>query len=219
VALHVTGFRQQATDLVQQVLMAPTAPWAPPLTAADSVRRAPRRLSYALENVGVIDNRGVEVAGDVRAGPLTLAVTYALVDSRVRRLAAGYTGDLRAGDRMLEVPRHTAGGSATWQQGGWAASVGAARAADWINYDRRALAAATSNGTVATRFVTGAALRSYWRSYAGVTRLEATAAREVRRGFAVILTGSNLLDQQAGEPDNVTLIPGRMVTFGVRARF
>jgi hypothetical protein len=45
-------------------------------------------------------------------------------------------------------------------------SVGVARAANWINYDRLALTADASNRTVATGFVTGAALRSYWRAYA-----------------------------------------------------
>jgi hypothetical protein len=41
VALHVTAFRQQATDLVQQVLTVPLTPWTPPRTALDSSRRTP----------------------------------------------------------------------------------------------------------------------------------------------------------------------------------
>jgi iron complex outermembrane receptor protein len=219
VGLHATAFDQQATNLLQQVLVAPPTTWAAPRTALDSARRRPRGLAYALENVGVIRNHGLELAGDLRAGPLTLAATYALVDSRVRRLASGYTGDLRAGDRMLEVPRHTAGLSAAWQQGPWSASLGAARAGDWINYDRLALAADASNPTVPTRNVYGSALRRYWRQYDGVTRMEATAARAVRSGLTVVVSGANLLDRQQGEPDNATLVPGRSVTLGVRARF
>ena len=217
--LHVTLFDQRASDLLQQVSTAPPDGWTPPATAADSARRTPRRLDYALENVGVISNRGLELAADLRAGPLTVAATYALVDSRVRQLAVGYTGDLRAGDQMLEVPRHTLGLSAAWQRGAWAASLGAARAAGWINYDRLALATAASTPAVPTRNLTGAALRHYWRRYPGITRLEATAARDLRRGLTAVLTGSNLLGQQVGEPDNATLVPGRTVTLGVRARF
>ena len=220
VALHATRFDQEATHLLQQVTLAPPAgAWSPPTNAVDSARRGPRYLYYAVEDVGAIRNRGWEFAGDLRVGPLTLAATLSLVDSRVRRLAAGYTGDLRPGDRMLEVPRRTAGVSALWQHAGWSATFGAARASNWINYDRLALATATSNLAIPTGDVSGAALRSYWRQYPGVTRLEATAARDLRRGFTVVLSGSNLLDQQQGEPDNTTLLPGRTVTLGLRARF
>lgn len=217
--LHATRFDQRATNLLQQVIVAPSMAWAPPTTARDSAHRGPRRLAYALENVGAISNHGWEFAGDVRAGPLTLAATLSLVDSRVRRLAAGYTGDLRAGDRMLEVPRRTSGLTAAWQQAGWTATLGAARAGDWINYDRLALAAASSDPATATRSFYGDSLRAYWRHYPGVTRLNASTARVVGRGLTLVLTGDNLLDRQQGEPDNATVLPGRTVTLGVRARF
>lgn len=217
-ALHVTRFDQRAVNLLQQVAVAPGG-WAPPPTALDSARRGPRRLAYALENVGVIRNQGWELAGDARTGPLALAATLSFVDSRVRQIAATYTGDLRAGDRMLEVPRRTAGVTAAWQHAGWTASLGAARASDWINYDRLRLALVSSNTTTATRAFLGDSLRAYWRRYPGVTRLNASAARDLRRGFTLVLTGDNLLDRQFDEPDNATVVPGRTVTLGVRARF
>jgi hypothetical protein len=34
-----------------------------------------------------------------------------------------------------------------------------------------------------------------------------------------VLTGDNLLGQQSGEPDNVTVVPGRTVTAGIKAKF
>jgi iron complex outermembrane receptor protein len=33
------------------------------------------------------------------------------------------------------------------------------------------------------------------------------------------LTGENLLNYQRGEPDTMTIVPGRTITLGVRARF
>ena len=66
-----------------------------------------RRIAYELQNVGEITNRGWEVSGSAGARGLTVSTAYAFVDSRVRRLAERYTGDLRPGDRMLEVPERT----------------------------------------------------------------------------------------------------------------
>lgn len=218
-AVHATRFDQQAANLLQQVPVEPPGGWQPPITRADSMHRGAKPFGYAVENVGWITNRGWEFAGDLRAGPLTLAATLALVDSRVARLAAAYTGDLRAGDRTLEVPRRTLGVNAVWRRAGWSAALGAARASDWINYDRLALARDAAPGTASASDFVGARLRAYWRPYAGVTRLSASAARDVGRGLTLVLTGDNLLDRQQGEPDNATVLPGRTVTAGVRARF
>lgn len=218
-ALHVTRFDQRATNLVQQVSVAPPGGWAAPKTRTDSMRPAPGRINYLLENVGVIANRGWEFEGEARTGPLSLSAAFSLVDSRVVRTAAGYGGDLRAGDRMLEVPRRTLGLQAAWRGRAWTATAGASRASDWINYDRLALAAATGNQSESRDGVVGAALRDYWRTYRGVTRLHASLARDVTRSISAVLTGENLLDRQQGEPDNATVVPGRTVTAGVRARF
>ncbi len=62
-------------------------------------------------------------------------------------------------------------------------------------------------------------LRSFWRTYDGVTRLRLTTSRDLRRGIALVFTGENLLDRQLGEPDNVTVLPGRTITAGIRAAF
>jgi iron complex outermembrane receptor protein len=43
--------------------------------------------------------------------------------------------------------------------------------------------------------------------------------RELRGDLSLQLVGENLLDVQTGEPDNATILPGRLVSIGVRARF
>jgi iron complex outermembrane receptor protein len=172
-------------------------------------------MEYRIENVGEIDNRGWELEGAVQAGPLAVGATATLVDSRVRRTALTYTGDLRAGDRMLQVPRRTVGAFATWRAGGWTTTAQLARASDWISYDRLALARLP----VGAPQPIGPLLRAYWLRYPGLTHVHAAVSRDLARGLTLVLTGSNLLDQQRGEPDNLTVLPGRTVTVGLRARF
>ena len=133
-----------------------------------------------------------------------------------------YQGDLRRFDRVLEVPRLTVGASAGWNAPRWSATVGLARAADWVGYDRLGIAVAVLRDTSTTPLTPaqiGALLRAYWTHYSGVTRLRATVSRDLGRGYSVLLAGENLLGAQTGEPDDITVVPGRTVRLGVRRSF
>ena len=85
-------------------------------------------------------------------------------------------------------------------------------------FNRVALTRDVLAGTLAQP-VAGARLRAYRETYDGVTRLRAGASRDVGRGLALTLSGENLLNRQRGEPDDATVVPGRSVTLGVRAKF
>ena len=211
-SLQLTRFDQRVTGLIQNVAV-----------AIDTLVRAgapERRIRYQLQNVGEITNTGWELQGSATRGPFTLSSAFSAVDSRVRALAVGYMGDLRAGDRTLAVPARTGSVTASYLGASWFASIGATRAADWINYDRLSLAAWYLSQTPnASREPTGARLRKYWRQYDGETHLRFTASRELSRGIALLVVGENLLGGQLGEPDNVTIRPGRTVTAGLRATF
>jgi iron complex outermembrane recepter protein len=178
-----------------------------------------RQVAYELQNVGAIDNHGWEMQGALASGPLSLSATLALVDSRVRRVAADYRGDLRPGDRVLAVPARTASLTAEWEGQGWSGAVTAARAWDWINYDRLALAGEFANDTTGMRAFNGSALRQFWRGYAGATDVHATVSRQVRPGIWLVAKGQNLLGSQLGEPDNLTIRAGRALMLGARAEF
>ncbi|HEX6912228.1 MAG TPA: TonB-dependent receptor, partial [Longimicrobium sp.] len=206
--LQVTGYDQLASGLIQRVALA---------AEMEDGRR--RGGGYLLQNVGQISNRGWEVRGSTVLGRLSVDGAFAVVESRVRRLSAGYTGDLRTGDRMLEVPARTLSLSGAWAGDGWSASLTGYRAFDWINYDRLALARDFANPDRDAYRMAGAELRSYWRVHPGVTRLNAAATLDVPGGWVLVLTGENLLDHQRGEPDNVTLVPGRTLSLGFRASF
>jgi iron complex outermembrane receptor protein len=174
---------------------------------------------FALQNVGAIDNRGWEMQGSAQRGPLSLTTAVTLVDSRVRRLASGYTGDLRVGDRMFDVPSQTLSVTASWARGPWSAVIGGVRAFDWMEYDRLAIAQRLATTSRPPSDLFGTALRAYWRQYDGVTRLRASFSRSLGRGVDLLLMGDNLLGVQRGEPDNLTIVPGRTYTLGFRGVF
>jgi iron complex outermembrane receptor protein len=56
-------------------------------------------------------------------------------------------------------------------------------------------------------------------NYPGTTRLRAAASTASWRGVALTITGENLLNYQRGEPDTITIVPGRTISVGVKARF
>ena len=204
-SLRATRFDQTAYNLIQ------------PVAITSSLMPNPNdgRLLYALQNVGEIGNRGWELESALSSARLSLTGTFSVVDSRVRRLAYAYSGDLRPGDRMLGVPSRSGGVTAAWTALRWSTSLTVTRASDWIGYDGLALAAASS----APQSVTGVQLRNYWRSYPGVTRVDALLTRQLVGVLGLSLSGRNLLDIQRGEPDDLTVLPGRTLTAGLTAKF
>jgi iron complex outermembrane receptor protein len=209
--MHVTRFDQRASGLIQTVTIADTT----------AVIIGVNKVSYwhQLQNVGEITNRGWEAQASVALGSIGLSSAATLVDSRVRRLASGYTGDLRPGDRMLAVPARTVSGTASWTRRGLHVSSTVSRASDWINYDRLRIAECMISGCVDSRKMSGAKLREFWIRYPGATRLRGAMSYDLRKGLSVNVTGENLLNHQRGEPDSITIVPGRTVMVGLKARF
>ena len=202
--LRATRFDQTAYNLIQSVA----------ITSSLMPGPGDGRLLYALQNVGEIGNRGWELESGLLLGRLSLTGTYSLVDSRVQRLAYAYSGDLRPGDRMLGVPARSGGVSAAWTTPRWSSSLTIARASDWIGYDGLALAA-----SAVAQPITGVQLRNYWRTYPGVTRVDMLLTRQLVGALGLTLSGRNLLDVQRGEPDDLTVLPGRTLTAGLTAKF
>jgi iron complex outermembrane receptor protein len=206
-SLHVTHFDQLASGLIQQVAV-----------AADANMES-RRVGYLLENVGEISNRGWELEASTGVGRLAATGTLSFVDSRVTKVADGYTGDLIVGGRMLQVPARTAGFNLSWLADHWSTTMGGEQAMDWINYDQLALSQAFMSGTHAAHDLLGPQLRAYWRQYNGGLRLHVAASRDLRGMFALEIRGDNLLNYQRGEPDNITVVPGRTIMTGLRFKF
>jgi iron complex outermembrane receptor protein len=210
VALHLTRFDQRADGLIQAVPVITNT-----LTGSGRVVKSMR---YSLQNVGAITNRGWEVEAQTRLSRLSVAGTLTLVDSRVAQVARSYAGELRAGDRMFDVPARTATLSASWSAGRWALSSSVSHAADWLSYDRASLGMVLADSTD-VRLLEGSALRNYWTACDDVTRWRANVQVRLRGNLTAVLAGDNLLNVQGGAPDNTALLMGRTLTFGVRTRF
>lgn len=218
-SLQVTRFDQRASSLIQQVPMVMGNGATPDTSGGHGGYSRPPRYGYTLENLGAITNRGWEFALRQSVGAVSIAGTMSLVQSRVDQVAPGYAGDLREGDRVLAVPARTTGLSMTWTPRRWQFQLGGTQVSDWINYDRLSLAGTYLRGGTPSRELSGAALRNYWIRYGEVTRLRASVAHDLTRSLTLRFVGDNLLDRQRGEPDNVTIVPGRTLSFGLAARF
>ena len=211
-SLHLTRFDQRASGLIQPVAYSSYVPLGN--------GRATRSVAYILENVGAIDNHGWELQGGTQIDRLAIAGTFTLTDSRVARVANGYGGDLRVGDRMLDVPARTASLSASWSATRWTVSTGVTRADDWVGYDRLAIGRALASAEPGKeKDVWGARLRDYWTTYGGVTRVRASMTYRLVRDISAQFGGENLLNVQRGSPDNGTVTAGRTLTFGLRTTF
>ena len=215
--LHVTRFDQTATGLIQTVMIADSS-------GPSSGPGSGPKTWYQLQNIGRIANAGWEVQGTATAGAFEFSGALTTVQSHVKALSNAYNGDLIDGARMLGVPAKTLTGTVTWRRRGLELSSTIARAMDWVDYDRLAIAecfqAEMQYDTCDdARRMAGSTLRDYWTIYDGNTRVRAAASFDLKRGMMLTLSGDNLLNYQRGEPDSITILPGRTLTAGIRARF
>ncbi len=195
ITLSVTGYSQVAEGLIQQVITNP--------------RERARIIQY--QNVGRIDNKGIEVEGTARAGLVRADLVYSRTDSRVRALAATYTGDLAVGDRVPEVPTSAGLASLTLEGSRLQGTVGVSYIGpwtgyDWLNYYAGELDAATVKPS----------LRNYWVRYASLTKPFLGLAYTMSRHAEWYLRVENLTNIQRNERDDLQLGAGRTTTLGLR---
>ncbi|MGQ0539263.1 MAG: TonB-dependent receptor domain-containing protein, partial [Gemmatimonadaceae bacterium] len=160
-SLSVTAYRQSADELIQQVVASP--------------RLEMRAVQY--QNVGRIANDGVEVEGTTRWRALRATGTMSWTDSRVRRLSRTYTGDLRVGDRVPEVPTSAGQAWLSYDIKSSGLTFGATYVGPWTGYDwLEYYSGAAGVSTLRPE------LRNYWVRYPGLIKpfamLEGRVARE-----------------------------------------
>lgn len=193
--LHITGYRQTAYDLVEQVIINPAT--------------RPRLVQQ--QNVGTITNNGWEADAGIRFGPGALTFAATRTASRVTAIARRYSGVFRPGDRVLEVPAWTSSAGASFARARVSGSVSFVRVGDWINYDwismyRAALGREPKKGTQ----------RAYWISYPGFNLVRAVASFRFWRRSEIYVRGENLTNEQRSGRDNLHIAPGRTLVAGVR---
>lgn len=195
---RLTWYDQRATDLIQQV---------------DLRRPSEFRRVYQFQNVGAITNRGVEVEGRIRRGRVVFEAFAAFGASTVRQLSARYTGELKVGDPLVEVP--TSSGAASVQYDGrrLRLEAGLTWLGSWTGYDW-VLIARVDRGEANPR----AAARDYWREYPASARPYIDASFRFAKGISAFLRADNPGNAAIVVRDNLGPTLGRTIMLGVVAR-
>jgi len=194
---RATWYHQNADDLIQQVF----------LRADGATARV-----YQFQNVGAIRNRGVELEAGFRQGGFTLAGQMYVTDSRVTRLAPGYTGELAAGDLLLEVPEGVGALSLRYDAGRVHAEIGASWIGAWTGYDL-ALVNDVAEGRAPSRPV-----REFWTTYPGVFRPYLALRSDLGGGWWAFARVDNPGKQSHWIRDNVSPPLGRSSLVGIELR-
>ncbi|MES2492923.1 MAG: TonB-dependent receptor [Pseudomonadota bacterium] len=147
------------------------------------------------QNVGAVRSRGVELGAGLRLGTLSLDASYAYTDAKMQ--AGGISADLD-GKRPAQTPRHAASGTLAWApRDGW-------RLATTVRH-----IGAQFEDDLQTNILPPA------------TTVDAYAEVPLGSGFAVVLRGENLLDEEVvtrKQGPSIDLGAPRTVWFGVKAR-
>jgi iron complex outermembrane receptor protein len=188
-ALRGTVYSQRAHGLVQTVMFESTSP-----------------LSMQQQNIGRIANDGVELEAFALFGMGRIDGTWAHTSSRVRRLARSYTGDLRIGDRMPDVPAWSGSLAISMSVARVTVTAGAVGVGPWTGHDWLAYA----------RAATTRPLRDYRKDYDGIVRPYAAITGELPAGWSVFVRAENLGSSQRNERDNTRITAGRTILVGAR---
>jgi outer membrane receptor protein involved in Fe transport len=158
-----TWFDQRAEGLLQQV---------------DLRRTVNNRRLYQFQNVGAIDNRGVEMEGGAYWKRVSVAGRLNLVRSRVAELAATYTGEFEPGDPPLEVPTSAGSAAVRYDLARARIEVGATWLGPWTGYDWRLIQRVEAGQSPFRDRV-----REYWLDYPGLLRPFAGVTVALGRGL------------------------------------
>lgn len=196
--LRATWFDQRATDLIQAVVLGGQS-------------GAPQ--SYQFQNVGAIINRGIELEAGFRRGRFGADAQYYYTSSTVDRIARGYSGSLRRGDQLPEIPRYSGAFKLSYSARKAQFAAGATFLGRWTGYDWNALARANA-GEIQPR----PTVRDYLISYPGLIKPYLSASFDLARQFTAYLTIDNITNQERFERHNGNPPAGRSVMFGVELR-
>ena len=172
-------------------------------------------LTQQYQNVGRVQNSGIELEGVLRLPLVDLSAQFATTRSRLRALASSYTGDLRVGDQLLLVPKRTGGVSLTLAPGRrTSGTVGLSYVGSWTYYDTFA-ELSCFGGTAPCR----PGLRDYQRAYPAVTKINLSLTQQVSTALAAFVSVKNLANNDAFEFSDAVPVTGRVTVAGLRMHF
>jgi outer membrane cobalamin receptor len=172
-------------------------------------------LSYEFENIGTIENSGLELDLGLNWSSVNVHSQFTVTNSIVRTVGASYKGELKPGDRSLAVPKYSGGVQAAFNAAGrtsFAASL--VYIGPWTNYDAIS-AYAVITGTVPPQ----GPLRDYWITYPAVVKLNGSISRQLTGRWSAYVAIDNIAGSHATEYNNITLTSGRSSRLGVELRY
>ncbi|MEZ4456187.1 MAG: TonB-dependent receptor [Gemmatimonadales bacterium] len=196
--LRATVFDQRASDLIQSVLQP---------GQAGSLR------SFQFQNVGAIRNRGVELEGGLRFRNVGIDGQFYSTTSKIERIARNYSGWLRPGDRLPEIPSYSGAARVSYTLPGLQFAAGASFLGSWTGYDWTEIAEVDAGLKPAK-----ASVRDYLITYPGVFKPYFSVSVVVARQFTPYLVIDNLANRSEYEQHNGNPPAGRSVMFGVEVR-
>jgi len=218
VTLEATYFNQDANDIIGRTDVG--------FDAASS------RSIAQYQNVGRVNNKGVELALGLRLGPVDARASFSTVKSRIEKLAADYSGDQQVGDEMRNVARRSGGGTLGLNfrplfaaHGGRQARleagltyVGGRRSIDLLLVYQCLYKGETCHGPVnpATGGPTFGTLRDYEQEIDPFAKVRIGFVHPLSRGLDAFLNIENLTNDQVGEWISIAPSRGRTLLLGVR---
>jgi outer membrane receptor protein involved in Fe transport len=196
--LRVTYFNQLASDLIQGVVTPALAGLKP---------------NYQFQNVGAIRNTGVELEGGVRRGRIGLDGLYYVTNSVVERIAPTYSGFLRLGDQLPEIPKASGSARLSYSGDGIQVAVGATYLGSWTGHDWLAIERVATAQDPARP-----SQRDYLIRYPGIVKPYLNLSVDVARQFTAYLSVDNLTKANRFERHNGNPPAGRSVLVGLEVR-
>jgi outer membrane receptor protein involved in Fe transport len=195
--VRMTWFNQRASDLIQSVAVAPP-PGAP--------------TTYQFQNVGAIRNKGIELEAGFRWRRLEASGLLYRTESRVEKLAAGYSGYLRVGDEPPELPNAAGALRLAYALPTVQVAIGASYLGPWKGYDWAGLVSDAAAGS------TLPSAGNYVIRYPSVIKPYLTLSVDVSRQLTAFSTVDNLFNQVRFERHNGSPPPGRSLLVGLELR-
>ncbi len=196
--IRLTAFDQRATDLIQAVI-------SPTVRAGQQ--------TYQFQNVGAIRNRGLEIEAGTRFGNLTADAMIYYTSSVVARVSRGYSGFLRVGDELPEIPSASGSARLTWTRGGLWLAGGASFLGAWRGFDWAAMALVVSQVDQPRPSVADYLIR-----YPSVIKPFLTVSVALGRPLGVFLAIDNLTNTGRFERHNGYPPAGRSALLGLEFR-
>jgi iron complex outermembrane receptor protein len=196
--LRLTYFNQLASDLIQGVVFPAVAGLKP---------------SYQFQNIGAIRNTGIEAEGGIRFGRIGIDGLYYATRSTVVQVEPHYSGYLRLGDQLPEIPRASGSARVSYQAPRLQVAIGASYLGSWTGHDWSELAKVAGEQAPARP-----SPRDYLIRYPGILKPYLNLSFDFARQFTGYLTIDNLTMSDRFEQHNGNPPAGRSALVGLEVR-